>query len=187
MEGHARAVRLGWVQIQQNRNFQKRTTAFQHPDVKPVGARLQAQAQRCHAALRCAGCRPQTEKQGVALPGSKMDPVHGYRMGLIEPAQQGRTGVVLKYFFDCPKCIPCGVRPDPQDALWVGKPLPETGCRRHMRWIDQNDAARITELEQRRFQQLYFTHAWAGQHDFDQSPAGPALARQLGIQVRIAC
>lgn len=52
-----------------------------------------------------------------------MQAVHKSRMYVVEPAQQGGSGVVLKYFFGGPQSILIVVGLNPEYVLCCWKPL----------------------------------------------------------------
>jgi len=51
-----------------------------------------------------------------------------------------------------------------------------------VRRVEKKNAASLRQLAQCRLKQRQFTYAFMAGHEFDQSPLGPAPARQFGIE-----
>lgn len=179
------ALQRRQVEREKERCIAARPAPFDKVDGDAAGGRPQGQTQGGRRGVGRMGKRAQQEEQALPALGRQMQAAQGVGAHLLLPEQQGATGAAAQDLFCRPQGVAAAAGAHPHQLL---RPQTEGGQAQglgRMGRLQQHNAARGHCL-QGRPQEAQLADAVLLQEQVDQAGAGPAAARQLGGEHRVA-
>ena len=160
-----------------------RAPAFEQLQLQRPGlAAAHQQPQRCGRGLVAAALEPKNKDQAFKLLGTDLQAAYLLGLHLGQPGEHGRCGIGLEQLLQRPELVLRAAAVDPHQLrrcqAALGQP---TGMGRQW-WGQRDDGFVRLALAQGHAGQTPFQGASLGLQHLGQTLAGPAFARQLGIE-----